>query len=121
MSVFQRPFLDILAELRRGKTASDLTEEMHKLIAACSDTGKKGQIVLTLTVEPDKNSDGERWNVSDQITVKTPRRTVKPSMFFLTPEGNLTRTDPRQDTFDGLRDVSAPATDDEAAAAARKA
>jgi hypothetical protein len=104
VSVFQRPFLDLLAELRRGRVNSELTEETHKLLAACTDTGKKGQITLTLTFEPDKDDD-QRFRVTDAITVKTPKRNVKPSLFFLTGEGNLTRTDPNQETFDGLREV----------------
>lgn len=119
-SAFQRPALDLLAELRRGKVATDLTEEIHKLLAACTDTGKKGQLTLTLTFEPDKETDEERFKVSDQISTKTPRRNVKPSLFFVTGDGNLTRTDPRQDAFEGLREV--PTTHDTAEAeASRKA
>ena len=120
MSIFQRPFLDMLADLRRGRVASDLTEATHDLIGKCVDTGKKGSITVTLTFEPDKDSDDERFKVTDQITVKAPRRTVKPSIFFLTGDGNLSRTDPRQDAFEGLREVTTT-NNDEADKAARKA
>jgi len=104
MSVFKRPFLDLLADLRRGKVNADLTDAVHELMQACVDTGKKGSLTLSLTFEPDKN-DESRFAVLDQITVKTPRRTVKPSLFYLTRDGNLSRTDPDQDAFEGLREV----------------
>lgn len=120
MSVFKRPFLDLVAELRRGRVNSELTEETHKLLSACADTGKKGQIVLTLTFEPDKDDD-QRFRVTDSIAVKTPKRNVKPSLFFVTGDGNLTRTDPNQDAFEGLREVPESSDDTGEAEASRKA
>lgn len=120
MTVFQRPFADLLHDLRRGRVNSELTEATHELINACVDTGKKGSITLTLTFEPDKDDEG-RFRVTDAITTKTPRRNVKPSLFFITRENNLTRTDPNQEAFEGLREV--PDTDDDTreAEASRKA
>lgn len=108
---FQRPALDILAELRRGKVNHELTESIHDLISACTDTGKKGELVLKLTFEPDPD-DSTRMKVTDQIGVKIPRRTVKPSLFFLTDDGNLSRTDPNQETFAGMREVPAADSDE---------
>ncbi len=99
----QRPALDMIAELRRGKTAHDLTEKIHDLVAACVDTGKKGDLVLKLTFEPDPD-DETRMKVTDQIAVKAPSRTVKPSLFFLTDDMSLTRTDPSQHTIPGTSD-----------------
>ena len=110
--VFQRPALDLLNELRRGKVATELTEHIHELLARVAETGKKGQLQLTLTFDPDgKVGDDEtpRINVTDVITVKAPRRTVRPSIFYLSDEGNLQRTDPNQLEFSGMRDVSADA------------
>lgn len=107
MSNYQRPALDLIGDLRRGKTAHDLTEKLHELIAACRDTGKKGDLILRLTVEPDPEIDSQ-MRVRDVITVKTPARTLRPSVFFVDDAGNLTRTDPNQTTFDGLRDAATP-------------
>jgi hypothetical protein len=109
--VFQRPALDLINELRRGKVASDLTEQIHELIARVSETGKKGQLSLVLTFDPDGKVGEEetpRINVTDVITVKAPRRTVRPSLFYLSDEGNLQRTDPNQQTAMSIRDVSDP-------------
>lgn len=104
---YQRPALDLIGDLRRGKTAHDLTEKLHTLIASCLDTGKKGDLILKLTVEPDPELDSQ-MRVRDAITLKAPERTVKPSLFFVDPDGNLTRTDPHQTTLDGLRDATSP-------------
>lgn len=104
---YARPALDLIGDLRRGKTAHDLTEKLHELVAACLDTGKKGELVLKLIVEPDPEIDSQ-MRVRDAITVKTPERTLKPSLFFVDGDGNLTRTDPNQTTFDGMRDATTP-------------
>lgn len=101
----QRPALDLIADIRRGKVAADLTEELHALIAACVDTGKKGELLLRLTIEPDKNAPQERFNVDGRVVAKTPVRSQRPSLFFVTDDGNLTRTDPRQEAFEGLSPV----------------
>ncbi|WP_426243752.1 hypothetical protein [Nocardioides sp. LHG3406-4] len=105
-STHQRPALDMIAELRRGKTAHDLTQKIHDLVAACVDTGKKGDIVLKLTFEPDADDD-TRMKVTDQIAVKAPTRNQKPSLFFLTDDLSLTRTDPSQHTIPGTSDDAA--------------
>lgn len=107
MSTHQRPALDVLHELRRGKLAAELTEALHDLIAACTDTGKKGEIVLKLSIDPQQVGDHEtpRIQVSDSITVKRPRRSVRPSTFFLTDDGLPVRKDPNQEEFSSLREV----------------
>lgn len=48
----QRPALDLLNDIGRGKLARELTEALHQLNTACLETGKKGQLQLRLTVEP---------------------------------------------------------------------
>lgn len=104
---YARPALDLIGDLRRGKAAHDITEALHELIAACRDTGKKGELVIKLTVEPDKD-DESRMKVTDQIATKKPARNVKPSLFFVDLDGNLTRSDPGQTSIDGLSDATTP-------------
>lgn len=107
-----RPALDVLAELRRGRVALELTDALAEVLAACADTGKPGTVTLKLTFKPKKTEDYEspQLEVIDQINVARPRRSVMPSRFFLTDDNNLTRTDPLQEEFKGIRDVSAPHT-----------
>jgi hypothetical protein len=113
MSGHQRPALDVLAELRRGRLQVELTDALHELLAACTDTGKKGQLVLTLTIEPKKVNELEtpQITVTDQINTKKPRRSVLPSTFFLDDTGNPTRRDPHQEEFESMRSVSTETAD----------
>jgi hypothetical protein len=90
-----RPFADWLREHNGGRTHDELGETLHTLTARVNDTGRKGSITLTISVEPMKNAEG-MIVVSDKITTK---------MWFTDDEGNLVRNDPRQLSFDSLREV----------------
>lgn len=106
-----RPALDVLAELRRGKCQQQLTEALHELLTACQETGKKGELVLKLTINPKKVGDFDtpQIEVTDQIGTKKPSKTVHPSTFFLTDDGNPVRRDPNQDDLGGpVRAVADP-------------
>ncbi|MCW2758082.1 MAG: hypothetical protein JWO46_1828 [Nocardioidaceae bacterium] len=106
----KRPALDTLAELRRGRLNADLTDEIHDLIAACTATGKKGEINLKLIFEPDPNTDSDApvFRVSDSISVKTPRPSTKPSLFYVSDEGNFTRSHPLEKDYSPLMEVPQP-------------
>lgn len=108
-----RPALDVLAELRRGKVQNELSEALHDLLTACQDTGKKGELVLKLVIDPKKVGDHEtpRVEISEQISVKRPRRSVMPSTFYLTDDANPVRRDPNQDEFPSLREVPTDRTE----------
>lgn len=107
MTAHKRPALDVLAELRRGRLNAELTEALHDLINTCIDTGKKGSLTLTLTIEPKKVNEFEtpQISVTDQVNTKKPRRSVLPSTFFLTTDGAPVRRDPNQEDFESLRGV----------------
>jgi hypothetical protein len=97
-----KPFTDTLAQLRYGKAAEELTEAMATLIAKCTETGGKGSITLKLSIAPGKSGQVE---IVDTITSKLPEFTRSTSLFFVTPEGNLSRNDPRQGELPGVRRV----------------
>lgn len=102
-----RPALDVMAELRAGRLHNELTEGLHDLIKAAIETGRKGELILKLTVDPKKVNDYEtpRIDIADQVTVKRPRRISNPSVFFVTDDGAPVRTDPNQQEFKGVRAV----------------
>jgi hypothetical protein len=97
-----RPFTDTLMALRFGTLADDLTDELNRLTAACSATGKQGTLTLVLKLKPGK---GGQIEVSDDIKTKLPEDEKGSSIMFATPDGNLQREDPRQLQIDGLRTV----------------
>lgn len=98
----QRPALDLLADLQQGRVAARLSEQLHELIAACLDTGKKGVIQLQLVITPDPNAPQERMNVDARTVVKAPVRSERASLFFVSAEGNLQRTDPNAEAHQPL-------------------
>ena len=77
-------------------------------LAKVKDTGKKGTITLTVTVEPMPKSDGSALIVTDEIKLKLPEFAREASLFFADDDNNLRRDDPRQLTFESLREVPAP-------------
>lgn len=91
----KRSFIDFLREQRGGQTEEELADKLNELVKMVSSTGKKGKLTLTITVEPLKADSGQMV-VSDDVTVKLPHHSRGGSVFYATPENNLTRKDPRQ-------------------------
>lgn len=97
-----RPFIDTLVALRYGTLNDDLTTELHDLVNRCTATGKVGELTLKLKLRPGK---GGQIEIEDSVSVKAPKEERPTSIMFATPEGNLTREDPRQMKIEGLRSV----------------
>lgn len=88
-----RPFLDLLREHRGGLTHDELSEALNRLVAAVMDERKAGDLTLKVTIKP--QGDGAVM-VMDEVKLKLPKPTKGTSLFFVTPENNLIRQDPRQ-------------------------
>lgn len=106
MAYRQDLFAFTLAQLRGGKTADQLSAELNQLVQECRNTGKKGELILTITVRPDKGDSGQYF-LKPIIKVKTPQFETGDTLFWGTPEGNLQRTDPAQGDLD-LKVVQEP-------------
>ena len=102
-----RPFLDWLREQSQGKTADEMSEGLHTLIDKVRETEKKGSITLKVTVAYDTKID--MLVVADSITISLPEHDRQATIWYLDHDGNLTRNDPRQLTFETLREVPPPA------------
>lgn len=97
-----KPFTDTLNHMRFGTLSEDLTKALHDLTQKCADTGRVGKLTLELQLKPGK---GGQIEVFDDIRVKLPKEERGSTILFATPEGNLTREDPRQLQIEGLRTV----------------
>ena len=82
-----------------------MSESLWDLIARVQETGKKGHLILGISIEPMKG-DESVLVVSDEIKLKLPEFPRKPSVFYADRNGNLTRSNPNQPELTGLRDVS---------------
>ena len=98
-----RPFADWLREQAKGHSHDELSEGLHDLVSRVVDTGKKGTLTYTVSVEQLK--DGDALVVKDEIKLRLPEHDRPASLFFRDGDGNLTRSDPNQLTFDSLREV----------------
>lgn len=108
--VVVRPFADVLIELSGGRTHTEMSEQLHDLIARVRDTGKKGSLTLTITVSRMKNASENTLTVTDDVKAKLPAHDRKVSVFYADADGNLSRKDPNQLEFESLREVPAPTT-----------
>lgn len=101
--VVARPFVDLLAEVKRGSLADELTTKLHELVSAVTATGKKGTLTLRLDVSMQPKT--EMLVIADQVAVKVPQLERGQSLWFVDPHGNPTRRDPSQLEFEGIRVV----------------
>lgn len=93
----------------RPKTARELGEELQRLVGRVRDTGKAGQIQLTVKISP-VDGDTSVLSVNDEIKVRAPEHTRMGSLAWPDAANNLTRTDPNaMPLFDD--DVRTPAFD----------
>lgn len=93
-----RPFAAILAEIGGGRLAARLASQLAELTSAVASTGKKGQITLTVKVEPMRKAGEHAVMVTGTSTAKVPEGedAAPASVFFADASGVLTRDDPRQ-------------------------
>jgi hypothetical protein len=89
-----KPFGQFLQEQRTGGLHDELSHALTELVAACVETGKKGQLTLKVAVEPTK--DGVTVLVTDDVAITKPKHDAMPALFFPDSRGNLRRRDPRQ-------------------------
>lgn len=99
-----KPFNEFLIEQRKGDAALEWGERLNELVEAVTLHQKKGRMTITIDVTPV----GSRaaLEVIDEVKLTLPKAPPEGSLFFADDEGNLCRSDPRQTSFEGLRDVS---------------
>jgi hypothetical protein len=86
-----------LASHLNGRTAEDLSTEFHQLLEAVRAHGKKGELRITLVVDPPANGvDSAPMPIGVESAVKAPKPTPVKSLYFLDDDGNPVREDPRQ-------------------------
>lgn len=100
-----RAFGDVLRQISGGELYEDLTGKMTEVVDAVMETGKPGEITLTLKIA--KNGESAVL-IKDSVKVKVPERARDNAVFYVV-DGDLQREDPRQGKLP-LRDVTEPKT-----------
>lgn len=103
-----RPFVDTLREIEYGALLDELAEAQQQVVDAVMETGKKGQITIVLNYNPEGQG---QITIATDLKSKIPALPRGKSLFFVTPERNLSRQDPRQMEIDGLRKVADNSTE----------
>lgn len=103
-----RSFTLFLQEVEDGRLHGDLSEALRDLVAQLHDaSGQRGKSSGTLGVTFTLKLDGGVIEVAADYKVKAPKLARGRSVFWATPENNLTRRNPAQPDLP-LRDVSVP-------------
>lgn len=89
----KRPFIDTLRDVETGGLLDELTDAQHSLIDMVRLTNKPGELNIKLIYKPEGAG---QMTIKADIKAKEPKLARGTSLFFLTPEGNLSRRDPRQ-------------------------
>ncbi|NED73338.1 hypothetical protein G3I51_13495 [Streptomyces sp. SID9944] len=113
----QAPVAAFLASHLNGRTDEELSAEFHTLLDAVRTHGKKGQMTITIVVEPPANGvDSAPMPIGVESTVKAPKPAPVKSLYFLDDDGQPVREDPRQmspgvfRTADGTTEFRMPDT-----------
>lgn len=89
-----RPFMDFLREHGRGETHDLLSDMLHELVEAVAEANKVGKLVVTITMKP--AGEHGAFALLVEAVSKLPKSPAKESLYFVTPENNLTRQSPQQ-------------------------
>lgn len=104
----------LLKALGDGKVMDDLHEQLQELLLAVRTSHEGGKVVLTITVEPDKDLEVSRVAVEGDVSGKIPRLKRGGEMFYLTDDCRLTRRNPRQPALPaGTMKMPSPEEQDE--------
>lgn len=102
----------LLQNQRAGVCMDELSRQLAELTKTVRNSGRKGKLVLELTVNPLQKGGGRAVTVTDKITLKLPTEEPEVSVFFVGDEGELTRNDPRQRELN-LREIEGGKTREE--------
>jgi len=91
-----RRFTETLADIRNGDSVSELTDHLRDLVTRVLETGRTGQLTLTLKVKSASKGGGNALVIEDDIKVKLPVHEKGNTFLFATEDGQLQRHDPRQ-------------------------
>lgn len=88
-------FATTINQVGHGDLAGQASDSLEKLVKSVRETGKSGEVTLTLKIKP-RGRDAGQVEVTGTVKVSAPIPDVAPSMFFATDKGELLRDNPAQ-------------------------
>lgn len=90
-----RSFLATVGDIRKGQLQIELAKQFQELVEAVKNTGRAGELTLTLKVAP-LGKEGAMHSVVDDVKLKLPKVDKIATLFFVTPDNNHSLADPTQ-------------------------
>ena len=127
LKVKRKSFADFLAAC--PDLAEELADALNDMVHASTETGKVSELAIKLKMKPMAGNSGQ-MELDTDVKAKLPQPTRGKTIMFATPDNNLQRENPKQQTLDGVRNAdqeaqaqteSRQAPKDEPAAAPRRA
>lgn len=103
MEMNPHAFTQMLAKMRRGQSAEELSEVLLEAQEACKETGKQAVITYRVKIKPEKGMTG-MFMLTDEIKAQLPEMDRGTSVMFEDANLQLQLEDPRQQKMD-LRQV----------------
>lgn len=106
-----RNFGQFVAEHEEGRFHNAASDALHKLLTGLREAAgmRGGTAKAKMTIALDFEMEGGTVEVTADITSKLPKLKRGRSIFWITPEGHLCRTNPEQPELP-LRDVTSGAS-----------
>ena len=104
----RKSFADFLAA--SPDLAEELADALNDMVHASTETGKASEVAIKIKLKPLGGSSGQ-VELDTDVKTKLPQPVRGKTLMFATPDNNLQRENPKQQTLQGLRTA-----DDEAKA-----
>ena len=105
--VDRKSFADFLAA--NPDLAEELADALNDMAHSSTETGKVSELALKIKLKPLGGSAGQ-VEVDTDVKTKLPQPARGKTLMFATPQNNLQRENPKQQTLDGLRTADQEAT-----------
>lgn len=96
-----RGFLQVLPELRGGELIKEINEALIAMGPLVEELQKGGSISIKLDFKP-TNGGTNAVMITDTVSVKLPKPSVRGTIMFTDTKGSLTRNDPNQLELQGI-------------------
>jgi hypothetical protein len=91
--------MSVVMEMRNGAAAMDCSKKFNELLQSILETRKGGKLTLTVTVKPAtlrKDGSVGELDLAHNCSIAKPELEQGRSIFFVTQDGRVTRSDPNQ-------------------------
>ena len=98
----RKSFADFLSAF--PDLGEELADALNDMVHASTETGKLSELALKIKLKPMGGSSGQ-VELDTDVKTKLPAPTKGKTIMFTTPNNNLQRENPKQQTLEGIRNA----------------